>query len=70
MVQAFRRASAAVASMILKPRGLDADAWYIVKNLDEAASSRIYGKDLLIQGITVHIPSQPGAVVITYKKDL
>ncbi len=69
MVQAFRRASAAVASMIFKPRGLDADAWYLVKNLDETSSTRIYGKDLLIQGITVHIPSQPGAVVITYQKD-
>ncbi|NLF93791.1 MAG: alpha-galactosidase, partial [Oligosphaeraceae bacterium] len=67
MVQAFRRAGAAVSSMILKPRGLDADAWYIVKNLDEAVGSRIYGKDLLIQGIIVNIPSQPGAAVITYQ---
>lgn len=68
MIQAFRRPQSEMKSSRLKLSGLDAQASYTVRNLDETSDSVITGRELMESGLLVTIPAKPGAVVITYKK--
>jgi alpha-galactosidase len=68
MVQAFRRPESPAESSVYKLRGLDPDSNYVVTNLDVAAVTEMSGRKLMEQGLSVNIPNQPGAVVITYRK--
>jgi len=67
-VQAFRRAKSAVVTERLRLRGLDPDARYAVTVFDSPAKVQLPGRELLDPGLTVNIPDQPGAAVITYRR--
>lgn len=69
MLQAFRRADSSFYGLQLKLQGLDPAATYALTDLDVHHKSKVYsGRTLMEQGLSVEIPDQPGAVVITYKK--
>ena len=68
IVQAFRRRESSRKSMLVPLRGLEADAEYELKNLDDTETRRMTGKELMRKELEVRINDCPGAVVITYKK--
>jgi alpha-galactosidase len=68
VVQAFRRAECPVETVRLKLSGLDADAKYTVTNLDESATSRALGVDLMRNGLAVSTEVRPHALLITYQR--
>lgn len=68
MVQAFRRESCICTSACAKLRNLDAEAVYIVKDIDSEDGKEMTGRFLMEQGLPVTISRQPGAAIITYKK--
>jgi alpha-galactosidase len=68
VVQAFRRAESIYESARLKLRGLDANAVYLLTNLDETGTSEIGGRELLDKGLRVALKESPSAAIITYKK--
>jgi alpha-galactosidase len=68
MIQAFRRAESVYESIRVKLRGLEPDAVYIVKNLDEESATEISGRELMDKGLSIVIKDQPGSALITYRK--
>jgi alpha-galactosidase len=68
LVQAFRRVHCTTATEPLKLHALDPNAMYEVKDWDTEKLQEFSGKELIEKGLSVTIPDQPGAVVITYKK--
>ena len=69
MIQVFRRAESGFYGLQLKLQGLDPAAKYALTDLDvHHKPMEFTGRQLLEQGLSVQIPDQPGAVVITYKK--
>jgi alpha-galactosidase len=67
LVQAFRRVAAEQPTALLKLRGLDADAPYQLTGLERYGGRRASGRDLMEKGLTVTIPTKPGAAVIVYE---
>jgi alpha-galactosidase len=67
-VQAFRRAQSPVASERLKLHGLEPEGKYTITVFDSPAALQLSGRELLDRGLPVNIPEQPGAAVITYKR--
>ena len=65
MVQAFRRAACAEASVQLRLRALDPEATYVVTRDDVATTAT--GRELAEAGLAVEISEQPGAAVVTYR---
>jgi hypothetical protein len=68
MIQVFRRAESVYESARFKLRGLDPAATYVVQDLDTADIQELTGSTLMDDGFKVAIETQPGSVVITYKK--
>ena len=68
MVQAFRRQDSDITQMCFKLRGLDASAHYTVTNMDIDGTTKISGKDLTENGLSITIEEQPGAALIVYKR--
>jgi alpha-galactosidase len=68
MVQVFRRHNSFYESARLRLFGLDAEADYIVSNLDTSVQERRSGRELLADGLPVTIAAKPGAVLLTYQK--
>lgn len=68
MIQAFRRPESPFESARLKLRGLDPDARYQLTDLDQSQAAEMPGKELMLNGLPVWMKSQPGAVLIKYKK--
>ncbi|HEV3275485.1 MAG TPA: alpha-galactosidase [Terriglobia bacterium] len=69
MVQAFRRPQSPFESARLKLRGLDPDAHYTVRDLDQPQGREMDGRELTEGGLLVSIRERPGAVMITYKRN-
>jgi alpha-galactosidase len=67
-VQAFRRSNAVPDSAQLVLRGLDADARYEIKNLDESGSQVLTGRELMQGGLRVSLKDALTASVITYTR--
>jgi hypothetical protein len=68
-VQAFRRPDSNFEAGRFKLRGLDAGARYVVTDLDRPSDAQtLTGEELMKRGLLITIPSQPGAVVLTYKQ--
>ena len=68
-MQAFRRAESSFYGRQLKLQGLDPAGTYVLTDLDLPDKPQEYsGRQLMEQGLSVNVPNQPGAVVITYKK--
>jgi alpha-galactosidase len=68
VVQAYRRAECPGDSLTVKLRGLDPGATYRVMDLDTREPHEISGSDLMARGLTVSIPTQPGAAIVTYDR--
>jgi alpha-galactosidase len=68
MVQAFRRAASPYVSARFQLQGLDPDATYTIRNLDDPGETHANGRELMEPGLTITIRDQPGAVVLTYKR--
>ena len=68
MVQAFRHKDSVEAAACVKLHALEPDTVYTLTNLDVAGTTESTGRDLAQKGLTVGIKSQPGAVIINYKR--
>jgi alpha-galactosidase len=68
VVQAFRRVQSPYESIRVKLRGLEPGAVYVLTNLDLAGATEMTGRELTDKGLAIAISSQPGSVVLTYKK--
>jgi alpha-galactosidase len=69
MVQAFRRPQSTQAGACYKLLGLDAQATYVVRDLDTPDQpAERSGGELMQDGLAVSILKQPGAAVVTYQK--
>jgi alpha-galactosidase len=68
MVQAFRRPKSPFESARLKLRGLDPEAQYTLRDLDQPQETRMTGRGLMENGLLVSIRERPGAVIITYRQ--
>ncbi|MCL4788182.1 MAG: GH36 C-terminal domain-containing protein, partial [Verrucomicrobia bacterium] len=69
VVQAFRRASSFYESARLKLRALDSQGRYVVTDLDRPDVAREFaGRELMEPGLLVTAPTQPAAMVFTYRK--
>ncbi len=68
VVQAFRRAECADESIHVRLRGLDPHATYRMKNVDLAEPEDMEGAALLRDGLTIPIPTKPGAAILTYRR--
>ncbi|MBI2844877.1 MAG: alpha-galactosidase [Armatimonadetes bacterium] len=69
MAQAFRRAECPEDSGLFKLCGLDANARYVVTNLDEPEGSVVPGRELMEKGLRITIKEKPGAAIITIRKE-
>jgi hypothetical protein len=68
MVQAFRRDGSAYESARFKLHGLDANARYLVTELDGDAPAQMTGRELLEQGLPVILKEKPAAGLIGYRR--
>jgi alpha-galactosidase len=72
LIEAFRRGKCDEATQVLRLHGLDEAGGYDLTDLDahpqEATGWTMTGKELMEDGLTVGIASQPGATIITYKR--
>src|SRR5437762_13438697 len=68
MVQAFRRPQSPFESARLRLRGLDPEARYTVRDLDQPQGTQMAGRELTESGLLISIRQRPGAVVITYRR--
>ena len=68
MVQAFRRAECANASMTFQLRGLVADARYLIENIDGGPAREMKGRELLETGLTVSAADPQTALIYTYHR--
>ena len=69
VIQAFRRSDAADETRRLRPRALDPQAVYVVRDLDTPSEPReVAGRLLVDDGWNVTIARKPGAAVLVYQK--
>lgn len=67
-VQAFRREACGTRQIILKLRGLDPKAYYIIRNLDNKNVKKVSGRKLMNTGLIVKMEYKPGAAIYVYEK--
>jgi len=67
VVQVFRRHKSFYESASFRLFGLDADADYVVSNLDTGTQEHRSGRELLTGMLRVAIASKPGIAIITYR---
>jgi alpha-galactosidase len=65
---AFRRAEAEGDSFAAKLQGLDENASYEVKNLDDGTVVKLTGKELAAGRLSIKIGGKPGSAVLVYRK--
>lgn len=68
VIQAFRRAESPYESARFKLQGLEPEATYSVRNVDEPKPVQMTGKAMMEDGLTIGVTEKPGAVVIIYSK--
>ena len=49
-------------------RGLDPQARYAFRNVDDGTVETMTGGELMGSGLRVHVPERPSAAVLLYKK--
>jgi len=73
VVQAFRRADSTETATVLRLRGLNSQARYVLRRLEadgDKEKVEFVGSHLLEEGLPVTIEDRPGAAVITYEQIL
>lgn len=68
MVQAFRRELSVYEAGRFPLRGLEPDAKYAVTDLDAPTPTEMTGRELMDEGLLVHLRDRPSAALITYKR--
>ncbi len=68
MVQIFRRPNSFYDSAHLKFLGLDAEASYLLTNVDTGARQQHRGRELLNEGLAVTMSAQPEVSVLVYRR--
>lgn len=68
MIQIFRRHNSFYESARFKLLGLDAEADYLVTNLDTGVQESRSGRELLNDGLPVTIAAKPGVAILTYQR--
>ena len=69
MVQAFRRSESPYESARFSLHGLEADAHYVVSDIDSGRSQRIIGQKLIEPGLLITAPARSKAIALFYEKD-
>ena len=69
IVQAFRRGKSLYETAKFSLKGLEPGAVYQLTNPDVAGTTEMTGRKLLETGLPIAIKPQPGAVIVTYKKN-
>ena len=67
-IQAFRRETCEKDQITLRLRGIDATAYYKIRNFDSKKIKMISGKKLLKDGIEVRIMEKPGSAIFVYER--
>jgi alpha-galactosidase len=67
-VQAFRRPESPYETARFRLRGLDAEAAYLVRDVDAAADTVRGGAELMEQGLAVTLPERPAAALLLYRR--
>jgi alpha-galactosidase len=68
LVQAFRRQQSPVERETYRLAGLEPTAEYSLTNRDDPTPSRMTGRQLMEQGIKIHLPTSPAAAVFVYRR--
>ncbi|NLF67573.1 MAG: hypothetical protein GX575_00815 [Candidatus Anammoximicrobium sp.] len=68
LVQAFRREQSGDESARLKLYGLEPEAVYTLTDLDVPGATRMTGRELTQDGLSIAIKDRPGAAIVTYAK--
>ncbi len=68
LVQVFRRSASPYESAVFRLHNLDADATYIVEDLDVSGTSDVSGRELMERGLAVGLHEKSSAALITYAK--
>jgi hypothetical protein len=68
MVQVFRRHNSFYESARFKLLGLDAEANYVLSNLDTGVQEHHSGRELLNDGLPVTIATKPSVAILTYRR--
>jgi len=68
MIQAFRRPDCINHSATFPLHALDANAQYLVADLNAESPQTLTGQDLMQDGLRIDIPDKPGVAVIAYGK--
>ena len=67
-IQVFRRADSPYEALRLKLRGLDPEARYRVRDLDQGGAKTLSGAELMDPGLRMDITAQPGSAVLVYER--
>lgn len=68
VVQAFRRQDNSQDKQTFRLHGLDANAQYLVRNVDSDDEIRMTGAELLNRGLTINLPTPRSAALLMYRK--
>lgn len=68
VVQAFRRAEAPQENLLVRLADLDAQALYAVSNLETTVLTKMSGRVLMQQGLSVHLPTTNSAALLVYRR--
>ncbi len=68
VVQAFRRPQSLVEKESYRLCGLDPSATYALTDLDSQQRTLQNGRDLMERGVAITLTDQPGAAILTYRK--
>jgi alpha-galactosidase len=68
LVQAFRRQHSPADHATYRLAGLEPTAEYALTNPDDPKPCRMTGRELMVQGVKIHIPIRPAAAIIVYRR--
>ena len=68
MVLALRRPASPFTTMTAKLNNLDAAATYDIQDMDSGERKLVSGRDLVETGLELKIDTQPGTVLLVYRK--
>ena len=67
MIQVFRRGDSIYRQADLKLHGLDPEKEYVITDVDTNKVTRLKGRELMEQGLTIEIARKPGSRLLAYK---
>ncbi len=68
MIQVFRRENSSNDMEVFTLRGLDINAKYYIKNIDDNSSAEITAEELIKHGLKITIMEKPGSAIFIYNK--